>query len=549
MVFNPSPQQADFIDEAATGTGSIVLIAVAGAGKSTTILQAAQRVRGNSIILAFNKSIATELKDKLKFAGVDWKKAEAATVHSIGLRNLRKAFPNIRTNGDKVANICAALIEKGDIGPSLQPHSAVICKLVSLAKQNAVGVIGSIHDHSIWDDIVEHFDLFDEEPIQKKGDEIIEWAAKILDMSNKDTVICDFDDMVYLPVLYADRIPFFTYDQVMLDEAQDTNDARRLLARCLLKKNRDTGEIIGRLFAVGDPHQAIYGFTGADNDSLEIIKREFNAKEMPLTVTYRCPKNVVKFAKTWVSHIEAHPSAPDGKISSSTFEDMMQQRDRLNADAAILCRNTRPLVNAAFALIRERIPCRIEGRDIGESLKKLALRWKGISTIPELEDKLEDWADTEVRKWTAKKKMAKVQEIEDKVETLKVIMSRCLEEGKHEIAFVTAYIDEIFADNVSGILTLATIHRSKGREWERVFWLDRLNTCPSKYATMDWEKEQEINLQYVAATRSKNELIDLYPPNPKAAKPQPANDNKKAANDNKKGEQLDLLNMPAKGVA
>jgi DNA helicase-2/ATP-dependent DNA helicase PcrA len=245
---------------------------------------------------------------------------------------------------------------------------------------------------------------------------------------------------------------------------------------------------------------------------------------MPLTVTFRCPKNVVKFAQTWVNHIQAHQSAPEGKISMETFEDMMSRRDRLDANAAILCRNTRPLVNAAFALIRERIPCRIEGRDIGESLKKLAMRWKGISTIPELEDKLEEWVDAETMKWIVKKKMAKIQEIEDKAETLKVIMNRCLEEGKHEISFVVAYINEIFADNVTGILTLATIHRSKGREFKRVYWLDRLNTCPSKYASMPWEKEQEKNLCYVAATRAMEELIELLPPLPRV---KPANENNK----------------------
>ena len=161
----------------------------------------------------------------------------------------------------------------------------------------------------------------------------------------------------------------------------------------------------------------------------------------------------------------------------------MQNRDRLNADAAILCRNTRPLVTAAFALIREKIPCRIEGRDIGEALKKLATRWKSISTIPELEDKLEEWLEREKEKWLPRKKMAKVQEAEDKFETIKVIMDACREDKQDEITAVVAYIDNIFSDNVSGILTLSTIHKSKGREWKRVYWLDRFNTCPSRYAT------------------------------------------------------------------
>ena len=96
MAFVPSPQQAAFINEALNGTSSIVLIAVAGAGKTSTILQAVGRMRGSSIIIAFGKRIAEEIKGKLKQMGIDWKKAEASTVHAIGLRNYRKKFPAVR---------------------------------------------------------------------------------------------------------------------------------------------------------------------------------------------------------------------------------------------------------------------------------------------------------------------------------------------------------------------------------------------------------------------------------------------------------------------
>lgn len=518
-MFVPSPQQAAFQEEAWNGVSSIVLIAVAGAGKSTTIVQTVNRMRGSSVILAFGKKIASELKDKLKKLGIDWKKAEASTCHAIALRNYRKTFPQVRVDDEKVGRITANWIDINKIDASLAPHVSIVCQLVGLAKQNGVGIegCGEIEDTSIWEDIAEHFDLFDEEATQKKADDLIELAIEVLMESNKNPDVVDFNDMIYLPLLY--RIKFWQYDNVIIDEAQDTNTVRRLLGRALMKAKT------GRLFAVGDPHQAIFGFTGADNDSLEIIKAEFGAKEMPLTVTYRCPKAVVKFAQTWVNHIQAHPSAPEGSIGIEAFEQLIQKRGRLNGDSAILCRNTRPLVTAAFALIREKVPCRIEGRDIGESLKKLATRWKSISTIPELEDRLEDWLEKERERWLPKKKMAKVQEAEDKFETLKVIMDACREDKHHTISSVVAYIDNTFADNVEGILTLCTIHRSKGREWKRVYWLDRFNTCPSKYASMPWEKEQEINLQYVAATRAMDELIDLFPPLPKV---KPVNDNKLA---------------------
>ncbi|WP_439357922.1 UvrD-helicase domain-containing protein [Bradyrhizobium sp. DASA03007] len=516
-IFVPSPQQSAFMQEAWNGTSSLVLIAVAGAGKTTTILKTVERMTGSSIILAFNKKIAEEIKGKLQKAGIDWKKAEASTVHAIGLRNYRKAFPKVRVVQDKVANITAAWVESNKISPELAFHMSVVCHLVSLAKQSGLGIEGEGHidDTSIWEDIVEHFDLFDSEELAKKSDALIELAIEVLKASNSEPEIIDFDDMIYLPLLY--KIRFWQFDNVWIDEAQDTNTVRRLLARCLMKPR-------GRLFAVGDPHQAIYGFTGADNDSIEIIKQDFRAKEMPLTVTYRCPKNVVKMAQAWVSHIQAHDSSPDGSVTLESFEKMMENPARLDGDAAILCRNTRPLVTAAFALIRAKIPCRIEGRDIGEQLKKLATRWKSISNISALEEKLEEWLEKERAKWLPKKKMAKVQEAEDKVETLKVVMDACREAKLFRITDVVAYIDNIFADNVTGILTLSTIHRSKGREWKRVYWLDRFNTCPSKYATQDWEQEQEKNLQYVAATRSMGELIDLLPPLPK----------QKAVNDNEK---------------
>ena len=77
-----SPQQVAFLDWAARGSGSCVLEAVAGAGKTTAIIEAVQRMRGQVAICAYNKKIADEVKDKLQKRGLTWKKAQAGTVHS-----------------------------------------------------------------------------------------------------------------------------------------------------------------------------------------------------------------------------------------------------------------------------------------------------------------------------------------------------------------------------------------------------------------------------------------------------------------------------------
>ncbi len=505
MTFQPSPQQAAFLERAVMEPSqSIILVAVAGAGKTTTILRAVRIMSGSSAILAYNKKIAEEIKAKLKRDGVDWKKAEGGTVHSFGLRALTKMFPKLKgqpADSHKVGDLCALMIETGEIPPTIAPLSAAVCELVSFAKQRAIGVIEDIDAEKPWMDIIEHFNVLDNEQLPRAMG-VIAAARGLLKKSNALTEKIDFDDMVYLPLIYS--APFWQYDNVVIDEAQDTNPARRELVKRMVKRG-------GRVIAVGDPCQGIYGFTGADNDALDIIKQTFNCVEMPLTVTFRCPKEIVKFAKRWVNHIEAHESAPDGKISFSSFEDLLLRKD-LDQDAAILCRNTKPLVKAAFAMIRARIPCRIEGREVGKSLKALATRWSSIKTLNALETKLETWQEREVAKARAKRSETLVQQIEDKVDTLKVIMQRVREEGRNDIDSVVRYIDQLFGDNVTGMITLSTIHKSKGREWKRVFWLDRINTCPSPYAKQAWESQQEINLQYVAATRSMSELIEVAPP-------------------------------------
>jgi DNA helicase-2/ATP-dependent DNA helicase PcrA len=67
-------------------------------------------------------------------------------------------------------------------------------------------------------------------------------------------------------------------------------------------------------------------------------------------------------------------------------------------------------------------------------------------------------------------------------------------------------------DNRQDVLRLCTIHRSKGREWERVFLIGRNQYQPSRYAETEEEKAQEDNLVYVAITRVKKELVEVTVP-------------------------------------
>ena len=491
-----SKQQAAFIEWCINGRGSCVLEAVAGAGKTTTLIEAARKMPGQVAICAYNKKIANEIKDKLEKLQIDWRKVQGGTVHSFGFGAYRRAFKNVKVDDHKVDNWLEGRTQNDEFLTSI---SSQVAHLVSLAKQRAIGVLARIDDWDAWRDIIEHFALFEEGP-ESAVEPAIALAIEALKASNQITSIIDFDDMVYLPLLL--KLKFWQFDNVMVDEAQDTNPARRALVRALVKKG-------GRVIAVGDRHQAIYGFTGADSDALDLIVQDFHCIRMPLTITYRCPKQVVSFSQQWVNHIHAADEAPEGKVIQLHMKDFLAKPiEELDKTCAVLCRLNKPLVALAFQLIRKKVPCRVEGRDIAANLRKLITRWK-VNNLDQLENKLDQYLERETTKLLAKKQETKLQLVEDTVETIKTIIDQCQKEQKHKLQDAIDYINELFADDVKDMLVLSSIHKSKGREWPNVYWLDRAGTCPSRWARQEWQQEQEINLCYVAATRAQEVLIEL----------------------------------------
>jgi superfamily I DNA/RNA helicase len=285
---------------------------------------------------------------------------------------------------------------------------------------------------------------------------------------------------------------------VLIDEAQDTNAIRRAMARMMLRGD-------GRSIWVGDDRQAIYGFTGADADSVEKIQREFGCDVHPLTLTYRCGKSIVAEAQQFVPDIEAHESNEDGTVRRIHESKLTDGSESLQSTDAILCRKTAPLITTAFALIKRGIACHVEGREIGAGLLKLAKRWKTVKTVDALRTKLEDFCEKQVKKFMDKKKEVKAEQVRDRVDTLLALMQGC-----PDLACVEKKIEDMFKDDdleVKKTLTLSTVHRAKGREWPRVFVLGRFQFMPSNFARQQWQLVQEDNLIYVACTRAKSELV------------------------------------------
>lgn len=505
MSFAPSSQQKVIFGAAVSPKykGNMFVEAVAGAGKTTTLLGICEIVMGSVGLFAYNNKIANELKARLmKSKAAD--RTSAATFHAIGWSLYRDWAGKVHLTKFKIADI----VKNWNLNRDFEKYNQFIFRIVSLAKQRGFGVeqegFPKIDDQSAWMRLVEHHNLSNLLEKSAKIEVAIELAIKALKESNDCArKIADFDDQIYIPVLH--NLQGRKFDWVLVDEAQDTNPVRRALAKLLCKPT-------SRLIFVGDSRQAIYGFTGADNDSVQIIKKEFACLDLPLTVTYRCPKAVVKAAQAYVSHIQAHESAPEGSVREVWGSDLnwlTEWKDgRLTKEDAILCRKTAPLVDLAYSLIRSGIACRVEGKDIGKGLKNLANKWKKPKSVDDLVHQIEDWAEVEIKRAEEKKQMTRADSIRDQVDTFKVIA-----EGCQTIQCINDKIDRLFDDSEDAqgnkkppLLTLSTIHKAKGREWNNVFVWGFADWCPSARAEQNWEIDQENNLIYVAFTRAKANL-------------------------------------------
>ena len=481
MTFKPSTYQQNVFNFISNGSGNAVIEAVAGSGKTTTIIQALKLLpKGSSVLfLAFNKSVVTELKTKVP------RNIEVSTYHSVGFRALRFALRGRRINVDssKTYNLVKTLTfdDKQQFGL----YANNIMKLVALAKSHGVGVL----DNALsLDDIAEHHDLHNRYPEALNFDKLKEYVVTVLSKSANETGRIDFDDMIYMPMKL--NASFKRYDYVFIDEAQDTSHVQREMLKGMLKYR-------GRLIAVGDSSQAIYGFRGADSNSMNAIAEEFNATRLPLSISYRCAKSIVKEAQRVNDQIIAFEGNDEGCV----YEKVNYTPDDFRASDAIICRNTAPLINMAFALIAKGVQPNVLGRDIGKGLVSLCEKWKRVTKIDQLLNKLNDMHATALSK--ANNDESKVTALNDQIETINIFAAQCPD---NRVSTLTSIINNFFSETPDNRITLCTVHKSKGLEWPRVYLLEPALFQPC-WVRMEWQQVQEQNIEYVAITRAKDELV------------------------------------------
>lgn len=521
-----TPEQLAIIAAARDTDDNLIVDAKAGSGKTFTLLELLPTLRGTTQLQAFNKSIATELQQraKRKLTFEQRLNVSIGTCHSFGLAAYRKNSNmgrKLQINGGKLAFLYKDLFLKGASPEQFRKLSKIsytIRQFVSAAKNSGIGLVSGheffpdISDRNAWASLAEHFSL--DLALEKEGillDRGIDMAMRLLALNNATRGMIDFDDMIYFPLL--DDISLPSYHNVLIDEAQDISATRRELAFRSLAKS-------GRIIAVGDPNQAIYGFTGADAASLPNIaaraKNRGPTTHLSLSICFRCDERIIREAQRKVPAIQPRPAAPPGVVDSITLEDDFSAlAAAVEPGSAILCRLNRPNVAAALALLSANKQCKIEGRDLGQRLLshlKKASPAHAVQPLSRTRLETEIWGEEEVAMLAAAGRGGQAALLVDELEALMLLIDKCLSEGQTRYTDLENLIKTLFADDIppSRIITLSSVHKAKGREWPRVFILGRRDYMPFFLAEQDWELEQEDNLIYVAITRAEHHLTYVH---------------------------------------
>lgn len=272
-----SDQQILFFDRLKTSPRSLLLGAVAGSGKTTTIVHGSSHIPKHvlTVFLAFNKHIATELEAKLP------PHIQCGTFHSRCLKGLSRSLPSRpKIDGDKSKN----LLKENLPWKEQELYLSFCVRLISLAKNAGVGIPSLCEDSfASWESIAAHHSLT-LDSADADLSRAIDIARSCFVEGNSELSSIDFDDMLYLALLK--RVNFDKCSFVFVDEAQDTNGVQRELLKLMLAPH-------GRLIAVGDSKQAIYGFRGADASAMDRIAKEFSCERLALSTCYRCSRSVI----------------------------------------------------------------------------------------------------------------------------------------------------------------------------------------------------------------------------------------------------------------
>ena len=261
-----SPLQAAIFEALHAPETNILIQAVAGSGKTTTLIEGLRHAPGTALFMAFNKSIAEDIRGKAP-------KGDVKTLNALGHRLWMQNLPASKLDFDKLRNIVKSIMPADEF----REWGYHVQRMVGGLKNSAFDIENTTNPVEAHEMVKEAAENSDSIPVGKENDAAI-YALDAFYKSRAHTLTFDFDDQLYFPLYQQWEFP--RYDNVFIDECQDLSPVQHLM----LEEFRRGGS---RVVAVGDRHQAIYGFRGADVRSMDNLKTRFGMLELPLSISYK----------------------------------------------------------------------------------------------------------------------------------------------------------------------------------------------------------------------------------------------------------------------
>lgn len=470
--------------------GDVAINAVAGSGKTTTIIEyAASRPSSSSILyIAFNRSVKLEAVKKFEARGL--RNVRVETAHSLAFDYM------VKGSGYKVRQ------------KDFRTHEIVDMLGLSSNGEKHNEYILATHIHKF----IAYFCNSDKKKVQELNylDCIIDPTAKafvrkhypeielgtrqmLAKMEKRETEIThDF----YLKKFQL-QCPRLHFDYILFDEAQDASAAML----DVFVKQRAVKVI------VGDTHQQIYGWRHAVN-SLE--RTGFDT--LQLSTSFRFPQEIANLATEvlyWKEHLGEHQAVPITGKGVGT---------KLKTKATIGRTNLGLLLNAIEYITNTR---NIKGIYFKGNFNSYTYADEGASLYDVLNlannkpDKIRDKLIGS---------MHSLEELEEYIEKTEdpqlSMMVEVVKEYGDEIYDILRSLKKLHvedADREKADMIFSTVHRAKGMEYDIVHLVNDFvsesklkkakGEAAAKKETVDLARlNEEINLLYVALTRAKHHL-------------------------------------------
>lgn len=472
--FTPTGEQQLILDSFRSGH-DLAIEAMAGTGKTSSLLLCANHGQDRGVYLAFNRALKEEAQAKFPDT------VKVATTHGYAFGAVGRQFAHRLKGARQPWAECARLLKlknavqlrNGDL--VLKPGSLarLTADMVNRFCYSADTVIGL--EHMPYDD------KFNPEERTQLAVLLLPYAQTYWEDAQNPNGVLRYSHDHYLKA-WALRQPRLDAAYLLVDEFQDTNP-------CVFDAvNRQTH--LQRI-VVGDPYQALYGWRGA----VDALSRFNVATRLPLTLSFRFGNSIAEIANLFLEQMGAiHLLRGNPERNSSVCD--------LSEPQAILTRTNAAAVEALLDALEDQLEVALVGgaTNVLSFVEAAEILKQGGSTRhPDL-SLFSTWD-------------AVMDHVEaDPVSEFSMLVRLFQTHGGATLSkALRTTVSEAAAD-----LTISTTHKAKGREFSTVRLsrdlLARVITelyrhDPDALAN---ENPAEQRLRYVAVTRAEHKL-DLGP--------------------------------------